>query len=131
MPELVTSYWKDEPTDTIRVDWQGALDPEEIDCLFRKLKEQPYFSNSSNSLWDFSGAYLDGIYYADADAMVANFKPEILKINGRVAIVAPHDAVFGYSRMYVALATNARPDYQIQVFRGKAAARQWIASGRL
>jgi len=125
-----TTYAFEQENDTLVVRWAGHLEPTEIDRLYRELKTQTYFHRGINTLWDFSVADLGQLNYGDADSLVTHFRPEILDLDGRIALLAPGDAMYGYSRMYIALATNQREDYQIQVFRNESDARSWIASGR-
>ncbi len=52
-----------------------------------------------------------------------------LGVATRLAIVAPHDEVYGVSRMYQMLRGDGVPE-EISVFRELTAALMWLAEGR-
>ena len=97
----------EEMMEAIRLFWEGQL--------------------TKNVLWDFTGASLVNVNYAEARKIIDYVRPQAGKrTGGKTAFVGSKDLEFGMSRTLTALRDFQNPPYQLEVFRSLEKASQWL-----
>lgn len=107
----------------------GAMDGDTLIDYYRRLREHADFANDLDEVFDLSAVdelTLDARDIARFSVLTEPFTR--LDPPVRIAIIAPHDAAFGLSRMYEMLQTGS--SNELRVFRDRDAAERWIERTR-
>lgn len=118
---MAISYRIDKSLGLVFTTAQGALTGQEILTYFQRLREDPDFNPSYDSLIDLRGLIEHPMSTGDIKT-VSGYR--VFNQESRRAIVAEKDVSFGMARMYE-MQRGPEPD-QIKVFRDMAEARRWL-----
>lgn len=108
---------------------QGRTGWEELADIDPAVIADPRFRDGVNVLYDYSALEPTGAGGGDEVRAMAmrDGSSEALERVGRIAVVAPHDAVFGISRMWLTF-LDERVASRATVVRARADAYDWLAA---
>ncbi len=118
---MVLSYRIDKSLGLVFATAQSALTRQDILTYFQKLREDPDFNPSYNSLIDLRDLIEHPMSAGDIK-MISGYR--VFNQESRRAVVAEKDVSFGMARMYE-MRRGAGVD-QIKVFRDMSEARRWL-----
>ncbi len=97
---------------------------DEVMALVKMFYDQP----TKNALMDLTAAS-EPNFSADEIRQIANHKLRIEnpdRIDGKTAIVAPEDLVYGLGRMFQSLSEMNKVPFEVRIFRTMAEAEDWL-----
>lgn len=103
----------------------GAISGQEILSVGQQLILDPNWENGFRVLFDYSDVTNINIDSSDIRRIVAQDQTNLSAFNHcRIAVVAPHDLVFGMARMWELLSENN--NLTAAIFRDSLSAMAWL-----
>lgn len=126
---MAYTYVIDSEAGLVRITVTGRDTAADNARRIREIANDLAWSPGMDVLLDFTGAAEIDIAPAEMDA-IAKMKVGIDALigDGRLAIVADRDLIYGMSRMYEALA-EGKISMKIRVFRDLREAEEWLGTG--
>ncbi len=108
---------------------QGVLCDDDLLDYGRRLLSDPAVKSAAHELVDLTDVSSDSTVSTSGVRQLTQFwESEYDSIaGGKLAIIAPKDLSYGFSRMYQLLRDDG-PD-SIQIFRSRDEARRWLLAG--